>query len=243
MRLHWLVPALLVVSAAAPLLRAAERPSLFRGVVVADSPLGVRVVSVEETSQARQADLRPEDIIVRIQEQEVHSIDAFAVASKALKGRAVSATLVVFRNGVPREIAIHLYSYPLRRAWDIEFLPEHDLRFAQPQVGLEYWRRLGRGFEEARKPQEALDAYLNGLHNVPEDVPTALKAIELSSQLGQQRLSEGNTPEGIRALSRSLSMMHRLFERPLSDEQLRRVRDQLRATVTALKHASQKSPG
>ena len=41
-------------------------PSLFRGVVVADSQVGIRVVRVEDASQAHLADLRPEDIIVRV---------------------------------------------------------------------------------------------------------------------------------------------------------------------------------
>ena len=221
---------------------AGQAPSFFRGVVVADSPLGVRVVSVEEFSQAAQADLRPEDIIARVQDQEIHSIDNFGAISNALKGRALSATLVVFRNGTPREVTLHLYSYPVQRAWNVEFIPDHDVRFAQPQTGLAYWSRLGRGFEEARKDAEALNAYLNGLHNVPEDLPTALKAVELMSRLGQQHLTVGRLTEGVTSLSRALAMMDRLFEHPLTDEQLTRVRDQLRATVEALKQASQKSP-
>ena len=87
---------------------AAQLPSLFRGVVVADSPLGVRVVSVEEGSQASLADLRPEDIIVRVEAREVHSIDEFAALSATLKGHAASATVLVFRNGAPRELTLRL---------------------------------------------------------------------------------------------------------------------------------------
>src|SRR3989338_7427417 len=79
-------------------------PSLFRGVVVADSPLGVRVVSVEEQSQASLADLRPEDVIVQINQTAVHSIDEFAALSSALRGRAMQAAVVALRRGQPRQL-------------------------------------------------------------------------------------------------------------------------------------------
>ena len=214
---------------------AAQLPSLFRGVAVADSPLGVRIVSVEETSQAYMADLRPEDIIVRIQGAEVRSIDEFAVVSNMLKGRAVSTTLLIFRGGSPREVVLHLYSYPVLKRWGVAFVPDHDLRFAQTQTGLEYWVRLGRGFEEAGKPAEALDAYLNALHNVPDDLAAAFKASELLSQVSRQRLADGSLEAGIAALRDALLMLERLFNEPLTDAQLQTVRAELRDTLEALR--------
>ncbi len=216
-------------------LSAAQVPSLFRGVVVADSPLGVRVVSVEESSQAFLADLRPEDLIVRIQGQDVHSIDEFAVLSNDMRARAVAATVVVFRNGTPHELKLHAYSYPILREWGVEFVPDHDLRFAQPQIGLDYWTRLGRGFEEAGKLPEALNAYLNGLHNVPRDAATALKVAELFSRVSHQRLAEGALAEGIVSLRQAVLVTEKLFDYPLTDEQLQTIRRQLQETVSAIR--------
>jgi hypothetical protein len=210
-------------------------PSLLRGVVVADSEMGVRVVRVEESSQAFLSDLRPEDIIVRVHEYEVRSIDEFATLSKALKGRAAETTVVVFRHGVPRELRLHLYSFPVLRTWGIEFIPDHDVRFAQPQIGLDHWRRMGRGFEEAQNDREALKAYLNALHNVPTDVPTALKAAELYSRVGQAHLRSRRLAEGIASLRQGVAMMERLFAHPLSDEQLRTIKRQLEETLAALR--------
>ena len=219
-------------------LLSAQLPSLFRGVVVADSSLGVRVVSIEESSQAAQADLRPEDIIVRVEDQEIRSIDAFATISSALKGRSQSTAVVVFRNGTPRELNLHLYSYPILRAWGIEFVPEHDVRFAQPATGRAHWSRMGRGFEDARNDPEALGAYLNALHNVPDDVPAAMKAVELSCRIGQRQFAQGQLQGGLSSLGRAVTMMQQLFNYPLDDAQLMRLRDQLRATLDALKRAS-----
>ncbi|MBI4342772.1 MAG: PDZ domain-containing protein [Candidatus Omnitrophica bacterium] len=221
---------------------AGSRPSLFRGVVVADSLIGVRVVSVQESSQAYQADLRPDDIIVQVRDQEVRSIDEFATLSNTLKGRAVSVPLLVFRNGAPLELTIHLYSYPILREWRVEFVPEHDIRFADPRVGLDYWARLGRGFESAGKREEALQAYLNGLHNAPQDVHTALKATELWSAVSQQQLADGRLAEGIAGLRHALTMMQYLFDYPLTGEQLRSIRAQLRETLHALRKASASPP-
>ena len=214
---------------------AAQLPSLFRGVVVADSPLGVRVVSVQEASQAALADLRPEDILVRVRDAEVHSIDEFAALSSAMKGRVVSETVLIFRNGAPRELRLHLYSYPVLQHWRVEFIPDDDLRFAEPSVGLTYWARLGRGFDEADKPAEALEAYLNGLHNVPTDTATALKASALFSRVSRQRFREGAVAEGVRLLRQGVVMMDALFEAALTDDQLRVIRDQLKETVGALR--------
>ena len=214
---------------------AAPRPSLFRGVVVADSPLGVRVVSVQDASQAALADLRPEDIIVRIREADVHSIEEFAALSNALKGTAVSAPVLVFRNGTPRELRLHLYSYPILQRWRIEYIPDYEVRFADPTVGLGYWTRLGRGFELADKPAEALDAYLNGLHNVPTDTATALRVSALFADVSRQRLREQATGEGVRLLRQAVVMLAGLFETPMSDAQLQAIRDQLKQTVHTLR--------
>lgn len=219
---------------------AAELPSLFRGVVIADSEAGVRVVSVEESSQAYLADLRPEDVIVRVQETELRTIEDFAALSTALKGQAVSATVLVFRNGAPRELTLHLYSYPVLRAWGLEFIPQHDVRFAEPQTGLAYWVRLGDGFTRADKPAEAVDAYLNGLHNVPDDAPTALKVSELLVRISRERLSSGDLAEGTAQLNRALKVMNGLFAHPLSTEQLESVKRQLTDSLAALRAARPK---
>lgn len=218
---------------------ASQRPSLFRGVVVADSPLGVRVVSIEESSQAFLADLRPEDIIVRVQDTQVRSIDEFAAVSTALKGQTISASVLIFRHGTPRELLVHLYSYPILRAWGLEFIPDHDIRFAQPEVGLEYWRRLGRGFEIAQDLPKALEAYLNGLHNVPTDVATAMKVSELSARISRRALQDARLAEGLRFLEQALRMTERLFDYSLSTEQLESVRTQLRETLQTLKTVTQ----
>ncbi len=217
---------------------AAERPSLFRGITVADSQLGVRVINVEASSQAYEADLRPEDIIVRVHDAEIHSIDEFALISNTLKGRTFSTKIVVFRNGTPRELVLHLYSYPILRAWGVAFIPDHDLRFALPEIGGEYWRRMGRGFEGAGKEHEALEAYLNGLHHLPSDVLMAVKVAALFSRVGQATIGAGDQVGGLEALRSSLRMMQKLFEYPLTDEQLRIIRDQLRGTLTALRGLS-----
>lgn len=218
--------------------KAAKQPSLFRGIIVADSPLGIRVVSVEQASQAHLADLRPEDIIVRVHNTEVSSINAFATLSKNLKGRTASTVVLVFRSGQPREIALHLYSYPVLKEWGIPFVPEHDVRFAQATAGLAYWTRLGRGFEEAKKPEGALDAYLNALHNVPTDAPTALNASRLLSQVSRQHLADGELSEGIAQLRRALVILEHLFNYALTDDQLRAVRTQLYDTLQTLRETT-----
>ncbi len=216
---------------------ATQWPSLFRGVVVADAPAGVRVVSVDETSQAYQADLRPEDIIVRVHDAEVHSIDEFAVLSGALRGRIVSTTVVVFRNGTPRELTLHLYSYPLLSTWGIQFVPDHDLRFAQSSTGWAYWLRLGRGFEVAGKDAEALNAYLNGLHHMPTDVETAVNVARLFARAGQRLIRDGQLADGLMPLGQAVQVMRKLFDYPLSDEQLSVVREQLQGTLQAIHDA------
>lgn len=218
---------------------AAQWPSLFRGVVVADSPLGVRVVSVEDASQAYFADLRPEDVIVRIGTQEIRSIDEFATFSSALKGRVRTIPVLVFRNGAPLELTVHLYSYPILRRWGIEVVPDYDIRFAQPEVGLNYWRRLGRGYEDAGKPAYALEAYLNALHQAPTDLPTAVKIVELSSLVSEQQLRERQLAGGIASLRQALTVMDKLFDYPLTDEQLETIKRQLQATLESLRHVSQ----
>ncbi|MBI2104821.1 MAG: PDZ domain-containing protein [Candidatus Omnitrophica bacterium] len=220
----------------------AAQPSVFRGVVVADSPLGVRVISVEEASQAQLADLRPDDILVRVRDADIRSIDEFAVVSGALRGRAVAVPVLVFRNGTPRELTLHLYSYPVLQTWGLEVVPDHDLRFAEPRVGLDYWSRLGRGFEGAGKPAEALEAYLNGLHNVPTDTATALHVSRLFVSLSRQRLADGSLTDGIADLRQALQVLERLFDHPLTDEQLRDVRAQLRETLQGLRQTRVPAP-
>jgi hypothetical protein len=205
--------------------------------VVADDEVGVTIVSVEEGSQAFQAELRPEDVIVQAHGREIRSIEDFAALSAQLKGQASETTLVLFRHGTPRQVRLHLYSYPLLRAWQIEFIPDHDLRFAQARTGLAYWSRLGRGFEHVGNEAEALNAYLNGLHNDPEDQETALKVIRLHAHVGEARLARGSLAEGLASLQQALTMMERFFEFPLSEPQLAGLRDQLRATVEALRQA------
>lgn len=235
--LLWFVSVLSLVACclSLPSVLAAQLPSLFRGVVVADSPLGVRVVSVEEGSQASLADLRPEDVIVSIDGHEVHSIDEFSALSTALAGRAVHASMLVFRNGAPKEVPLHLYSYPILRTWGIEFAPDHDLRFAQASIGLDYWRRLGRGFQEARKPAEALNAYLNGLHNVPTDVPTAMAVVALTLDVSQQHLRSKELSEGVSLLHQALVMMEKLFDFSLTEAQLQQIKDALEQTLQSLR--------
>ena len=215
-------------------------PSVFRGIVVTDSPLGVRVVSVEEASQAYLADLRPEDYVVRVDGREIHSIEEFAGLSNAFKGRRRVTTLLIFRSGQPRELRLHLFSYPILNRWGIEFIPDYDLRFAEARTGFDYWTRLGRGFEEARKPEEALNAYLNGLHNVPDDVPTAVKASRLFLQASERRFNERALREGVGSLSQGVTLMERVFSHneSLTDAQLRAIRDQLHRTLEAMKRSA-----
>lgn len=222
---------------ACPPVRAAQLPSLFRGVVLADSALGVRVISVQEGSQAALADLRPEDIIVRVGEREIGTIDAFAAVSAAMKGRSVRTTLVVFRNGEPRELRLHLFSYPVLDAWGIEAIPDHDLRFAEPRVGFEYWGRLGRGFEEAGKRAEALNAYLNALHHHPDDAATAFHVSALCLGESRAQLQHHELAAGLATLRQGLLVMERLFNFPLSDAQLGTLRAELAATLEALRAA------
>ena len=228
----------LVACYLSPLTYAAVLPSLFRGVVVADSPLWVRVVSIEERSQASMADLRPDDVIVRVDSRDVRSIDEFAMISGALKGQARTTTLVIFRNGAPREILLHLYSYPILREWKVAFVPEDALRFAEPSVGRNYWSRLGRGFEEAGRPKEALNAYLNGLHNLPTDTATAFKVSELLRALSQQQLHDGEMVNGVTTLRQALLILEHVFDTPLSDEQLAQVRQRLQETLETLRRVS-----
>jgi hypothetical protein len=214
---------------------AAQLPSLFRGIIVVDSPVGVRVVSVEDDSQASRADVRPEDLIVRIHGEEIHSIDEFAALSQALKGRAEATTLLLFRNGKPLEITLHLYSYPVLDAWGVRFVPDHDVRFAEARVGLEYWARLGWAYEDVNRPADALNAYLNGLHNAPSDTATAMKVSEMSWRLGREHLASKRLPEGVAALEQAVTLMQRRFEAPLSDEQLVKLKAQLETTLAVLR--------
>lgn len=214
---------------------AGELPSVFRGVVIADSPAGVRVVEVDPSSQAAQADLRAEDIIARVQGRDVRTIDEFAVLSHQLKGRVSSVTVICFRNGAPQELRLHLYSYPVLTRWGVTFVPDDELRFADPRIGLEYWRRLGRGFVEAGKRPEAIRAYLNALHHVPDDAQTAVTVTALFAQVSQQAMRAGRWPEAIAAMGQSLGLMEQLFDAPLTPEQLAVVKQELEATLLVLR--------
>jgi hypothetical protein len=224
-----------------PAAHAASIPSLFRGIVVADSPVGVRVISVEADAPAALADLRAEDIIVRVQQADVRSIDEFSHLSTQLKGQATRIRVLVFRAGQRRELQLHAYSYPLLERWGVEFIPEYDLRFAEARVGAAYWQRLGRGFEEAGKPGEALNAYLNGLHLTPADAHLAAQAGVLWLQVTQQRLRERQLIEGLGALGQASAFLQRLFDYPLTTPQLIQLRDELKATLAALKQPLERS--
>jgi len=216
---------------------AEELPSLFRDVVVADSPLGVRVVKVAESSQAYHADLRPEDIMVRIGGSEVKSIDDFATLSSQLRGEAVSASVLIFRNGSPRELTFHLYSYPILKSWGLSFIPDHDMRFADPKAGFDYWSRMGRGFEEVGESENALKAYLNALHNTPEDSAVALKASALLLGVSRKHFDEKHLGIGLGRMQQAMQMLDRLFSQSLPTPELSRVKDQLRETLASLKKA------
>ena len=217
----------------------AQLPSLFRGVVVADSSEGVRVISVEESSQASFADLRPEDVIVQLDAKPVKTIDEFARVSQDLKGRAIKASVVVVRNGEPRELILHLYSYPVLRQWDLTFVPEHDIRFADPEVGAQYWMRLGRGFLIADKPEPALNAYLNALHNDPRQLDAALHVAKLLLEITQARLKDHRLPEALVAFKQGAIVLQHLFEQPLASEQLAAIKTQLEQTLVVLKQYQQ----
>ena len=213
---------------------AAPWPSLFRGVVVAAGALGVRVVSVEDDSQAALCDLRAEDVIVQINGMSIRTIDEFAVLSLGLKGKVFTVPVVVLRNGQPHELTLHLYSLPILTHWELSFLPEHDLRFVDPAAAVSYWSNLGRGFDTARQPERALNAYLNALHNDPLNLDVALAVSELLWRIGRQRLQERRAPESIAALQQATILLTHAFDQPLSDEQLQRVKTQLEQTLAAL---------
>lgn len=220
---------------------AGQLPSLFRGVAFADSPDGVRVVSVEDASQAALSDLRPEDILVQVNDRRLAKIDEFAAVSESLRGRAIRATLIVLRNGEPREILVHLYSYPVLRAWDLTFVPEHDIRFADGKVGAEYWTRMARGFLIAGKLEESLNATLNALHNDPAQLDEALRAASLLLDIAQQRLTERRLPESLVALKQATILLNRVFEHPLTTPQLEAIKSRLARTLELMKRY--RSPG
>lgn len=215
-------------------LSAAQLPSLFRGIVVAEAELGVRVLSVEPASQAYLADLRPEDIIVQVNDTSVHSLDEFAALSQTLKGHAVKATLVILRYGEPRQLRLHLYSYPLLQHWEVTFVPEHDVRFADPATGAGYWVRLGRGFETAQQSKEALDAYLNALHNVPTDPSVAIKAANLFWEMAHQQLQAHDLQAAVVSLQRGTAMLKRLFDYSLDADELASIKTRLEQVVQDL---------
>ena len=217
-------------------------PSLFRGVVVAEGPVGVRVISVEDGVPASLADLRPEDVIVQINQTAVHSIDEFATVSSALRGRAMQAAVIALRRGQPRQLSVHLYSYPILRAWGLHFVPEHDIRFADPTVGVAHWMRMGRGFETAHKPEEALNAYLNALHNEPAHLDAAVKVAELLWSVARRHLEAKRLPQGVAALQQGATFLERLFDYSLEEAQLQALKRQLDETVQLIRTQRVKKP-
>lgn len=218
---------------------AAQLPSLFRGVMVVNGPLGVRVVSVEETSQAFLSDLRSEDVILQINGTAIHTIDEFAAISQQLKGRAAKATLLVLRNDQLQELTVHLYSVPVLQQWDLSFVPEHDIRFADPTAGVAYWMRLARGFQEAGDLEHALNAVLNALHNDPGRLDVALRAADLLWAIARAQLARGQLSGALAPLDHGTTLLERLMAHSLTVSQLQSVRHQLEETVAALRHPIQ----
>ena len=213
---------------------AAQLPSLFRGVVVADGPEGVRIVTVDESSQAAQADLRPEDILVQVDNTPVGTIDQFSAVSQSLRGRVVKANVVVLRNNQPHQVLLHLYSYPILRQWRLSFVPNDEFRFADSTAGVEYWSRMGRGFEEAGDADRALDAYLNALHYDPDRRELAVKVAQMFWRIGRQRLEQHKTAAALRAIDQGTMLLQRLFEQPLGDAQLQAIKTELEQTVRTM---------
>ena len=214
---------------------AAQLPSLFRGIVVADGSSGVRIVSVEDGSQAFLADLRAEDIILRIDDTDLHRIDEFATLSLALKGRAIRAQVVILRNGQPRTVELHLYSYPILRRWDVRLVPDYDFHFIEPSAGHDYWTRLGRGFEIAHDPEHALAAYGNALHNVPDDVTLAIKVSEVLGDVAHVHLERKELPQALDAFDNHTRLLARLFDEPLTEEQVQMVKSRLEQVLKELR--------
>ena len=214
---------------------AANLPSLFRGIVVADSTAGVRIVSVDDGSQAFLADLRAEDIILRIDDMDVRRINEFATLSLALKGRAVRAQMVILRNGQPRTVELHLYSYPILQRWDIRLVPDYDFHFIEPSAGRDYWTRLGRGFEIAHDSEHALAAYGNALHNMPDDVTLAMKVSELLGNVAHWHLERKELPQALEAFDNHTRLLARLFDEPLTEAQVQTVKSRLEQVLKELR--------
>ena len=204
-----------------------------------DNPLGARVVSVEEASQAALADVRSDDVIVQINDTAIKTIDEFAILSQTLRGQAVKARVVVLRDGEPRELFVHLYSYPLLREWDLYFVPEHDLRFLEPKAALAYWLRLARGFETAHDAEHALNAYLNALHQDPAQVDVAVQASELIWAIARARLAQHRLPDALAAIQQGTTLLNHLFDHPLDGVQLQLVKHQLQETLELLRTVHQ----
>ena len=216
---------------------AAQLPSLFRGVVVVDHPPGVRVVSVEERSQAFLLDLRPEDVVVQINGEAVKTIDDFAVLSQHLKGRSTKAAVLILRNGEPQELLVHLYSVPVLRQWGLSFVPEHDLRFVDPTAAVKYWTRLARGLRDAKDLERALNAVLNALHHDPDNLELAIQASDLLWAIARQRLAAQRFPQAFTSIQHATTLLQDLFHHPLTEAQLEQVRAQLQETLAALRHS------
>jgi tetratricopeptide (TPR) repeat protein len=186
---------------------------------------------------AAQAGIRPEDVILQIDEHTIKTIDGFAALSTALRGRVPTVRVVLLRNGQPREVALHIYSYPLLREWELTFVPDYELRFIDPSAGRSYWANLGRGFEEAGQADQALTAYLNALHHVPADAELAMKAANLYALIAHRHLDAGRIPEALGALGQQTTLLTHLFDRPLDAAQLQAVKAQLQQTLEGIRQA------
>ena len=220
-----------------PSVSANSLPSLFRGVIIANSPVGVRVVSVEERSQAYVLDLRPEDVVVQINGEAVKTIDDFAVLSQRLKDRSTKAAVLILRNGEPQELLVHLYSVPVLRQWGLSFVPEHDMRFVDPTASAAYWTRLARRERDAKDLERALNAVLNALHHDAANLELAIQASDLLWAIARQRIAAQRFPQAFTSIQHATTLLQHLFHHPLTEAQLEAVRAQLQETLAVLRRS------
>ena len=119
--------------------------------------------------------------------------------------------------------------------WDLAFIPDHELRFAEPTAGRHYWLNLGRGFETADDLDGALQASLNALHNEPDNVEVAMNTADLFWRIAERHLQSRRLPDAMRALGSGTALLHRLFEHPLKPEQLNQIKSRLEESLHLLK--------
>ena len=70
---------------------------------------------------------------------------------------------------------------------------------------------------------------------MPADSATALKAAELFSSLGQEHLAQRRLAEGIASLRQAILVFEKLFDYPMTDDELQRIKHQLEETLHALR--------